>query len=370
MASSHHQASGFLAPPSVEQPVAAGWPDRDAAVDPLSDVLRMVKLSGALFFMVEASSPWGVEVPRAEAFRHSVLPRAQHIVSYHVVLEGSGWAGIPDGPAATFEAGDILVFPHGDAYSMLSEAGQSPEYDAAATLAFLGEMAAGRLPFVVEEGGGGSGGARFVCGYLGCDVRPFNPVLATLPPLLHVKRAAARPDDSLAPLIELTLAEAGERRAGGEAIRLRLSELIFVEVVRRHLETLGSCQTGWLPGLRDPAIARVLSIMHDRPAHPWSLGELAERSGMSRAVLAQRFAQLVGCPPMHYLTLWRMQVAARLIADGAMKIAAVADAVGYGSEAAFSRAFKRATGTTPAAWREQHATRAAIGERATTTPAA
>jgi AraC-like DNA-binding protein len=358
MASSHDLTSGFLAPTSVEQPVAAGWSCQDATGDPLSDVLRMVKLTGALFFVVEASSPWGVEVPPAEAFRSSILPRAQHIVSYHVVLEGSGWAGIPNGPAVRFETGDILVFPHGDSYSMLSEAGQSPEYDLAATLAFLREMAAGRLPFVVEEGGGGPNGARFVCGYLGCDVRPFNPVLATLPPLLHVKRAATRPDDSLAPLIELTLAEAGERRAGGEAIRLRLSELIFVEVVRRHLQTLASGQVGWLPGLRDPAIGRVLAMLHDRPAHPWSLGELAQGAGMSRAVLAQRFAQLVGCPPMHYLTLWRMQVAARLMADGAMKIAAVADAVGYGSEAAFSRAFKKATGTTPAAWRTDHAARA------------
>jgi AraC-like DNA-binding protein len=370
MASSHDPTSGFLAPPSVEQPEAAGWSCQDAAADPLSDVLRMVKLSGALFFIVEASSPWGVEVPSAEAFRRTILPRAQHIVSYHIVLDGSGWAGIPNGPAATFEAGDILVFPHGDAYAMLSEAGQSPEYDVAATLAFLREMAAGRLPFVVEEGGGGPDGARFVCGYLGCDVRPFNPVLATLPPLLQVRRAATRPGDPLAPLIELTLAQAGEQRAGGEAIRLRLSELIFVEVVRRHLETLTSGQTGWLPGLRDPAIGRVLTMLHDRPAHPWSLGELAQRAGMSRAVLAERFARLVGCPPMHYLTLWRMQVAARLIADGAMKIAAVADAVGYGSEAAFSRAFKKATGTTPAAWREDRTGSAPIDERATTAPTA
>jgi AraC-like DNA-binding protein len=328
----------------------------------------MVKLTGALFFIVEASSPWGVEVPPAEAFRGAVLPRAQHIVSYHVVLEGSGWAGIPNGPAGRFEAGDILVFPHGDPYSMLSAAGQPPEYDIAATLAFLRDMAAGRLPFVVREGGGGPDGARFVCGYLGCDVRPFNPVLATLPPLLHVKRAATRRDDPLAPLIELTLAEAGERRAGGEAIRLRLSELIFVEVVRRHLEAPGAGQRGWLAGLRDPAIGRVLAMLHDRPAHPWSLGELARRAGMSRAVLALRFARLVGCPPMHYLTLWRMQVAARLIADRAIKIAAVADAVGYGSEAAFSRAFKKVTGMTPAAWRAHHADIATTGQRATTRP--
>ena len=336
-------------------------------LDPLSDVLRMVKLTGALFFIVDASSPWGVEVPSADTFASNVLPRAQHLVSYHVVLEGSGWAGIPNGPTATFEAGDILVFPHGDAYSMLSEAGQRPEYDAEATLAFLRDMAAGRLPLVVKEGGGGPGGARFVCGYLGCDVRPFNPVLATLPPLLHVKRAAARVGDPLAPLIQLTLAETGRQRAGGEAIRLRLSELIFVEVVRRHLEEPAAGQAGWLSGLRDPTIGRVLAMLHERPAHPWTLGELSKRAGMSRAVLAQRFARLVGCPPMQYLTRWRLQVAARLIADRTPKIAAVAHDVGYYFDAAFSRAFKKATGMTPASWRDHHSGKGAGGEVPTDT---
>ena len=369
MAQSHDPASEFSARPSVqrrdgalESDPAEPWPSGHLeALDPLSDVLRMVKLTGALFFVVDASSPWGVEVPPAEAFASSILPRAQHVVSYHVVLEGSGWAGIPSGPAARFEAGDILVFPHGDAYSMLSEAGQQPEYDAEATLAFLRDMAAGRLPLVIKEGGGGPSGAKFVCGYLGCDARPFNPVLATLPRLLHVRRAAAREGDPLTPLIQLTLAETGRQRAGGEAIRLRLSELIFVEVVRRHLEGPAAGQTGWLSGLRDPAIGRVLAMLHARPAHPWTLGELSERAGMSRAVLAQRFARLVGSPPMQYLTRWRLQVAARLIADRAMKIAAVAHEVGYDSEAAFSRAFKKATGMTPAAWRDRHMGKAADG---------
>ena len=372
MVQSHDPASEFSAPPSVrrldgpfESAPAELWSScRTETLDPLSDVLRMVKLTGALFFLVDASSPWGVEVPQAEAFARSILPRAQHVVSYHIVLEGSGWAGIPNGPSATFGAGDILVFPHGDAYSMLSEAGQSPEYDAEATTAFLGAMAAGQLPLVVTEGGGGPGGARFVCGYLGCDVRPFNPVLATLPRLLHVRRAAAREADPLAPLIQLTLAETGRQRVGGEAIRLRLSELIFVEVVRRHLETLPSGHTGWLSGLRDAAIGRALAMLHERPAHSWTLDELAAHAGMSRAVLAQRFTHLVGCPPMQYLTCWRMQVAARLIADQAMGIAAVAHEVGYDSEAAFSRAFKKATGMPPAAWRDRYSSKAANSQLA------
>ena len=324
------------------------------AIDPLSDVLRAVRLTGALFFLVEASSPWGVDVPPASVFSPIILPRAQHVVSYHIVLAGSGWAGIPGVTSTWFEAGDILVFPHGDAYAMLSAPGQPPEFDADATIAFFREMAAGKLPFVVHEGGGGPDGAEFVCGFLGCDIQPFNPVLATLPRLWRVRPSTAGQDDLLSRLIDLTLAEARAPRAGGESIRLRLSELIFVEVVRRHLETLPAREEGWLAGLRDPAIGRVLTMLHERPAYPWTLGELARKAGMSRATLAARFTHLVGHAPMRYLTLWRMQVAASLLADGS-KVAAVGHEVGYESEAAFSRAFKKLAGVSPAAWRDHAA---------------
>jgi AraC-like DNA-binding protein len=314
----------------------------------------MVKLTGALFFLVDASSPWGIEVPQADAFAAIILPRAQHVVSYHIVLNGSGWIRVADVGFTRFEAGEVLVLAHGDAYSMLSARGQTPEFDTGATLQFFRDMAAGRLPFIIEEGGGGAGRAQFVCGYLGCDIRPFNPLLSTLPRLLQVKAARAQPDGLLDRLIELTLAEARMRRAGGDCIRLRLSELMFVEVLRRHLEMLPGGQTGWLAGLRDPAVSRVLSMLHERPARSWTLRELAEGAGVSRAVLAGRFAQLVGCPPMHYLMLWRMQIAARLLADGATKVATVAHEVGYESEAAFSRGFKKVTGLPPASWRTRH----------------
>jgi AraC-like DNA-binding protein len=352
MAQSHDRASGLLADPSALEPRE---PTPSLAADPLSDVLRMVKLTGALFFLVDASTPWGVEVPPADRFAGIILPRAQHVVSYHIVLQGAGWVSMPDVAPRRFEAGDILVMPHADAYSMLSAPGQPPEYDVEASVQFFRDMAAGNLPFVVEEGGGGPERSQFVCGFLGCDIQPFNPVLSTLPGLLHVRRASAAPDGLLERLIELTLAEAQGRRLGGDCIRLRLSELMFVEVIRHYLETLPAGQTGWLSGLRDPVIGRVLGLLHDEPAHRWTLKELAERAGVSRAVLAERFAHLVGCPPMHYLSLWRMQVAARLLADSATKVAAVAHDVGYESEAAFSRAFKKTVGVPPARWRSDHA---------------
>jgi AraC-like DNA-binding protein len=326
-------------------------PNRTHGADPLSDVLRTVKLTGALFFLVDASFPWGVEVPHAGAFSSIILPRAQHVVSYHIILKGAGWVGIPNVTSTWFEAGDVLVLPHGDPYSMLSEPGQPQEFDVDATMDYFRDMAAGRLPFVSKEGGGGEPRSEFVCGFLGCDMQPFNPVLSTLPRLLRIKRSHNEREGLLSRLIDLTLTEARQPRVGGESIRLRLSELVFVEVMRRYLETLPAHETGWLSGLRDPAIGKVLVMLHEQPAYPWTLNELASRSCMSRAALAARFTHLLGHAPMQYLTLWRMQIAARLLTDSSMKVAAVGREIGYESEAAFSRAFKKAVGLSPAAWR-------------------
>jgi AraC-like DNA-binding protein len=337
--------SGF--PRAPEDPDAA---DRAVAADPLSDVLRTVKLTGALFFVVDASSPWGVNVPRAERFAPIILPHARHVVSYHVVTRGSGFASIDGGHAVPFNPGDVLVVPHGDPYAMTSGRDVRTESDIDSALAFFRAMASGELPFVVTEGGGGPEHAQFVCGFLGCDARPFNPLLAALPPLMRVERRADAPD-LLDRLIELTLIEAQGRRVGGECIRLRLSELMFVEVIRRHLESIPPERTGWLAGLRDQRIGRALALLHARPAHAWTLDALAKEACMSRSVLADRFAQLVGHPPMQYLAQWRVQLAARQLADGGTKVSAIALAVGYASEAAFSRSFKKISGLSPAQWR-------------------
>lgn len=345
MAISHDRASGPLAPPSI----SAGG----RGADPLSDALSAVKLTGALFFLIEATDPWGVDVPPTERFARSILPGAQHVISYDVVLEGKGWVSIPGEEPIGFGAGDVLVFAHSVPHQLLSAPGQTPEFDAEATMAFLREMAAGRLPFATREGGGGAERTRYVCGYLGCDIRPFNPLLEALPPFLRVRRPPEAAPDLLDRLIELTLAEVATDRFGGESIRLRLSELVFLEALRRYLESLPAAATGWLAGLRDPHVGRALRLLHARPAEDWTLQALAREAAVSRAVLAARFAQLVGCPPMQYLTRWRMQCAARLLADRDLKVAAVAEAVGYASEAAFSRAFKRETGGPPAAWRRR-----------------
>jgi AraC-like DNA-binding protein len=319
--------------------------------DPLSDVLRTVKLKGAQFFLIDATSPWCVDIPRVEEFADIILPRARHVVSYHIVLEGRGMAAIPGSESVSFETGDIIVFPHGDPYSMASAPDVPPELDHQQTLQFFRDLAVGKLPFVIPEGGGNPPKAKFICGFLGCDMSPFNPLFAALTPILHIRRPSGSHTDLLDQLIDLTIAEARTPRAGGESIRLGLSELMFVELLRRYLETLSAEEPGWLAGLRDPTVGRALALLHAEPARDWTLESLARATGLSRSVLAERFARCVGETPMRYLNLWRMQLAARLLTDGSAKVAVVGERVGFRSEAAFSRAFKKVTGVSPSKWR-------------------
>jgi len=345
MAGDHDQASGNPA-------VGAGTASRPGD-DPLSDVLEVVRLTGAVFFVVHAAPPWIAEAPESVELAPAILPRVQHVVSYHVIVEGTCWCRMGAGDPVRLEAGDVLVVPHGDAYSLSS----TPDLRSGLTLAQVLEwfrlMASGELPFIVEEGGGTGASLQVVCGFLGCDALPFNPVLAALPRLLHVRRPAAPARDGLGALVDLITAESGDPRAGRRSVLLRIGELMFVEVVRRHLATVTTEDGGWLAGLRDPLVGRVLVQMHREPHRAWTIDALAREAGTSRSVLAERFVQFVGEPPMHYLTRWRLQRAARLLADGAGKVSAVARAVGYESEAAFSRAFKKHTGVAPAAWRDR-----------------
>lgn len=325
------------------------------AFDLLSDVLRTIRLKGALFFQVDATSPWCVEVPPARDFAGIILPAARHVVSYHVVVEGKGLASVPGAAPVAFEGGDIIVFAHADPYRMASAPDVPPELDHDQTFQFFRDLAAGKLPFVIPEGGGRLPKAKFICGFLGCDLNPFNPLFATLPRVLHIRSPSNGHDDLLDQLIYLAMAEVRAPRAGSESIRLGLSELMFIELLRRHLETLPAAEPSWLAGLRDPTVGRALALLHAEPARDWTLDALARAAGVSRSILADRFAQRVGHTPIRYLTLWRIQLAARQLADGAAKVAAVSEQVGFRSEAAFSRAFKKATGLSPAQWRRMSA---------------
>jgi AraC-like DNA-binding protein len=332
-----------------ESPAAA------SGFDVLSDVLRCVRLTGSMLFLVDAHPPWMSWAPKTEAFRRIVLPASQHLISYHIVTQGGCWAGLRDAPPEHFETGDVLLVPHGDAYYLADPPGTEAAYGPEEAVAFFHSMAAGEMPSIVREGGDGIEQTQFICGFLGCDLRPYNPVLNALPAMVHV-RAASRSTDRMRHLIEFALCELREPTFGGRGVLLRLAELMFVEVVRHYLETLADAQSGWLAGLHDPLVARTLSLLHAAPARRWTLAELAAQAGTSRSVLAERFAHFVGQAPMQYLTQWRMQLATRLLAEpGARKLTAVAEAVGYKSEAAFSRAFKKCVGIAPGTWRLREA---------------
>lgn len=314
--------------------------------DTLSDVLRAVRLQGAVFFAVDATAPWVAETPGARELAPRIMPGAEHVIEYHVVTAGSCWGGIVDQPAIHLQAGDVIVFPHGDPNVLSSAPGMRGTPDVNAY-----RPSEAQRPVAIRMHGGSSQRSEVICGFLGCDARPFNPLLATLPPIIHVRPP---PDDDgvIAHFVQLALLESTARRAGGECVLARLSELLFVEIVRRHLATLPPEHQGWLAGLRDQNVGRALGKLHDRPAHPWSLEELARDVGASRSALAERFAHFVGVPPMQYLAQWRMQLAATLLSGTALGLAEVAERVGYGSEAALSRAFKRWVGVAPAHWRQ------------------
>src|SRR5581483_947352 len=182
-----------------------------------------------------------------------------------------------------------------------------------------------------------------------CGARPFNPLLDQLPAIITTSWRESGPS-WLGQFIMLARAESGSRRAGAESVLAKLSELLFIETLRRYIESLPAGQTGWLAGLRDPGVGKALSVLHARPARDWTIEELAREVAMSRSVLAERFNHLVGLPPMQYLAAWRMQLAAGLL-NGGGNVASVAAEVGYASEAGFSRAFKKIVGVPPSAWR-------------------
>jgi len=314
--------------------------------DVLSDVLRAVRLTGAVYFDFELSSPWVAEAPPSRTIAATVMPGADRVIEYHLIARGSCWGHAIGQEPIRLGQGDLIVFPQGDPHVLSSAPGMRAAPDMA-----VFARAATPLPLVYELGGGGSDRARVMCCFMGCDERPFNPLLSALPSVIHLRaRDALTPGEWLTTLVNIAVNESRSGREGGENVLARLSELIFVEAIRRHLESLGPLEKGWLAGLRDPVVGHALAVLHGEASADWTVESLARASGVSRSVLAERFTEMVGHPPMQYLALWRMQLASRQLIDGG-QVAEVATAVGYESEAAFSRAFKKVVGQSPATWR-------------------
>ena len=317
-------------------------------MDPLSDVIRAVRLNGAYFYFVEAAAPWSVSTVAARELRPRVLPDAEHLISYHVLLTGSCWGGLEGEEQVQLKAGDVIVFPHGGPHVM-SSTKLHDKRDASVALA-----ESQRYADRVLLGPAAARDTTLVCGFLGCDQHPFNPLLASLPRRLHVSGIAT---GWLAQFPAQAVAESHVGRVGHLTMLTRMAELMFIEVVRSYVEEQSETRNGWLAGLVDAVVGPALSQLHERPAHSWTLPELARACAASRTVLAERFSRLVGVPPMLYLKRWRLQLAANQLTLTAAKVATIATQVGYESEAAFSRAFKQETGLSPASWRrarQQH----------------
>ena len=333
--------------------------------DTLSDVLRAVRLRGAVFFYVEGADPWVAEAPPSREIIPAILPGVDHLIEFHGVALGSCWAAIAGEEPIRLEAGDVVLFPQGDRHVISSAPGMRGKPDARIFFA----PRPPQLPYALSVSGQGMTTARLdgggperttvVCGFLGCDAKPFNPLLASMPRVLRMQGLASDGSSWIASFLRSVVEESNRRRPGGEALLERMSEMLFVEVLRRYADGLGAEETGWLAGMRDPAVGRALSLLHGQPGSGWTLERLSREAGLSRSSLHERFVQLIGQPPMQYLTQWRMQVASGMLRDTGAKVIEVAMDVGYESEAAFSRAFKRAVGESPAAWRRARRARSA-----------
>lgn len=312
------------------------------AVDLLSDALALVRLSGALIFRVDITGPWGVAAhPTVEKFATLLPPGTSQIIAFHVVLDGQCWIRHPSRDWFVLPRGHAVVIPHGDQHDLGDRPGcMTVPFSSMIEGRSLLDLRHARL----ETGPGKS--VSLLCGFLGCDQRAFDPLCRSLPPLFVVDLGARR--DAL---IRYAVANALDDSPGAAGLRGRLAELLFLSTLRRYMRDLPADATGWLAGLRDPLVGRALHALHEQPCRRWSVDELAATIASSRSVLAERFREIIGEPPMHYLTRLRMQLAARRLGDSRQSIACVADEVGYDSSAAFQRAFKRCFGVPPAAWR-------------------
>ncbi len=318
-------------------------------MDVLSDVLLAVRLTGAVFFDVDARSPFATETPTVAAIGERVLAGPQHVISFHVVTEGTCWAEVVDRSdhSVSLSAGDMVVFPRGDANIIASAPGMRGKPDPGR----YDRPADSALPFYVKmTGEPGADRTRFVCGFLGCDARPFNPLLDALPRLVHAPVSEGS-RQWVAGLVDAAVRSSSTHSAGSEAMLAKLAELMFVEAIRNHIALLPAAARGWLAGVRDPQVGAALRLMHGRPAEPWTVERLAHGVGMSRSAFVQRFSAYVRIPPMQYLARWRLQLAARMLETGTVSVAQASTAVGYQSEAAFNRAFKREVGLAPGTWR-------------------
>jgi AraC-like DNA-binding protein len=316
-------------------------------MDVLSEVLKAIKLDGAMFYNAEFSAPWCF---RSAA--HTVAPylslNSRHIILYHLLTEGRGYAHVEgDNRPIPLNAGDIVIFPHGDPHIMGNGSPVTPVDNAHELQRILSQG------LTVSRQGGGGEITKFVCGYMACEPQLSRVFLGGLPPILKVNIRNDASGQWLENSIRYSVGNTDACRPGGEAVLAKLSEVLFIETLRRYIALLPPEQIGWLAGVRDPEVGKALALLHRKPAHPWTIAALANEAGISRSVLAERFRRYLSETPIAYLTRWRLQLGAQLLKSTSSSVAEIAAEVGYESEPSFNRAFKREFGLPPARFRSE-----------------
>jgi AraC family transcriptional regulator, alkane utilization regulator len=314
-------------------------------MDALSDILRVARLTGGVFFNAEFSAPWCIAAQMAPELCAPFLGEASQLIPYHYVVDGEMHVALSNQPAQRLRSGEIVLFPHNDFHLIGSDVSLRP-VSAATVILDSGN----RIVRMVRHGGGGEA-AHMVCGFLGCDSDLTTPIVSTLPPSMILPVDETPAADWIRSTLQYAANEVASGQTGSTAVLSKLAELLFVEAVQHFVRSMPDGQTGWLAGLRDPAVARALALMHADITQLWSVEQLAREAGLSRSGLAERFTRLIGVAPMHYLADWRLQVAGQKLKDSTEPLVRIAEQVGYESEAAFSRAFKKKFGTPPATWR-------------------
>jgi AraC-like DNA-binding protein len=313
-------------------------------MDALSEVLKIVKLRGALFFNAEFSAPWCLASSQSSRVAPLLCPGADHIIIYHYLADGRAYAQLSDGTRRDLGPGDVVIFPHGDAHILGNGAGKPVD----SLKTFSKNLSSG---LKVARYGGGGELTRFVCGYMACDPNLSEVVLAALPSMFVVNLAHDSAGQWLANSIQFSVQEAGVPATGSDVVLGKLSEVLFIETLRRFIQNLPDQRKGWLAGARDPVIGEALALLHKNPAHPWTIANLAHQVGVSRTRFVERFRHFLSEPPMAYLARWRLKLAAELLVSSDANVGEIAAEVGYASEAAFNRVFKREFGCPPAQYR-------------------
>jgi AraC-like DNA-binding protein len=317
-------------------------------MDVLSEVLKAVKLDGAVFFNGEYSAPWCMREPDSCTMASYLSARSKHVIIFHLITEGRGHARVEqDGRPVPLVAGDIVAFPHGDAHLMGNGPPVTP-VDSATQLQQV--LAEGRM---LSQCGGGGELTKLICGYLTCDPQLSQIFLAGLPSIIKINIRDNASGQWLEETFRFSVDHTEASGPGGAAVAAKLSEVLFVETLRRYIAQLPQTHTGWLAGVRDPGVGKALALLHRKPAHPWTIATLAHEAGISRSVLAERFRRYLSESPIAYLTRWRLQLATQLLTSTSNSVAQIAAEVGYESEPSFNRAFKREFGLPPARFRSK-----------------